>query len=70
MTQEQKEWTNAVRRSHITSTGGIHIYIDSETLSSALKQAGIPLNAKLKVKRHPLKSKNGIAKIKIEIMER
>lgn len=69
MAQEPKEWVNASRRSYGKKRGGMHAYIDADTLSYALQEAGISLSANLAIKRYPLKTKGKIARVLIKIKE-
>lgn len=57
------------RRSGNDSTGGIHVYVDAEALNWTLREAGIPLDAKLKIRRYLLRGDKGVAKILIKIKE-
>lgn len=70
MTIEGKTWIAAHRRTDKTQSGGIHIYVDAETLSKSLRFADIPINSELKVKRYPIKCRKRVAKIILEIRER
>ena len=72
MAIEAKEWIKASRRVHRangTPTGGVWLHIDAGTLEDALKLARIPINAKLKFKRHSTAHKKEIAMIMITIKE-
>ena len=69
MACEAKEWVFASRRMRKGQSGGIHVYIDSETLQLVLRSVNISSNSRLLVKRYPLKSSGNIAKILISIKE-
>lgn len=58
MAQEKKMWSSASHRSGDSRKGGIHVYIDSETLDRALFSANIPVGSDLEVCRYPLRDVN------------
>ena len=61
MVNEAKEWVKTAHRSSKTKSGGIFVYIDSETL----KDAGIPTDKELIAKRYPTKKGTVILKFKV-----
>ena len=61
MAQEPMEWASVKRRSG--NGGGCWVYIDAFTLKSALKDANMPENCELEVRRYAIKDQNGIAKV-------
>ena len=66
MAQEPQEWTKATRRTQ--GGGGLHLYIDADTLKDAFDYAGIDyFENELEIKRYPMKDKKGIAKIILKI---
>lgn len=69
MSHEANEWVYATKRLRKGQSGGIHVYIDSNTLTHALRNVNILPNSRLKIKRYPLKSSGKIAKILISIKE-
>lgn len=69
MSHEAKEWVCASKRVRKGQSGGMHVYIDSDTLQQSLKSVNISPNSRLMVKRYPLKSSGNIAKILISIKE-
>ena len=69
MATEAKEWVYASKRVRKGQSGGMHVYIDSDTLHSSLENVNISSNSRLMVKRYPLKSRGKIAKILISIKE-
>lgn len=69
MSHEANEWVCASKRVRKGLSGGIHVYIDSDTLQHSLQNVNIPLNSRLKIKRYPLKGSGKTAKILISIKE-
>ena len=69
MPVEAKEWSKASRRSQNGSKGGMHLYIDADTLNYTLAQSNIDINAELEVRRYALKGERGVARILIKIRE-
>ena len=69
MSYEAKEWVYASKRVRKGQSGGMHVYIDSDTLQHSLKSVNISFNSRLMIKRYPLKSSGKIAKILISIKE-
>lgn len=69
MAREANEWSYASKRSNKKLSGGMHVYIDSNTLQVALQNVNISKNSRLKIKRYPLKGSGKTAKILISIKE-
>lgn len=62
MVIEQKEWIKTYHRSYKNKTGGIFVYIDSQTLLDS----GLPIDKPLICKRYPTKTGKIILKLKVE----
>lgn len=60
MTIEANEWVKTYRRSYKLKTGGVFVYVDSETL----RMSGLSNDKPLMVKRYPTKEKKVILKFK------
>ncbi len=60
MVHEAKEWTRASRRLKDSQSGGVHLFINLETL----KFANIPNNKSLMVRQHPCKNGRIILRFK------
>lgn len=69
MAIESKEWVYASKRVRKGQSGGIHVYIDSNTLGYALQNVNISPNSRLMIKRYPLTGSGKTAKILISIRE-
>ena len=63
MSHEAKEWSKATIRCKNSKRGGIHLYIDFDTINISLRQSGIKQNNPLEVKKYPLKGSDNYAKI-------
>lgn len=61
MTNEVKEWAKTYRRSYKKKSGGVFVYVDSETL----RFSGLPNDKQLLVKRYPTKEGKVILKFKV-----
>lgn len=70
MAGKPKTWIVAHRRPNSKGSGGAHCYINTEVLNNALKKAGIPLDAKLMIKRHAITNMKNTARIIVWIRER
>ncbi len=68
MSREAKEWSKASRRLRYGKRGGMHVYIDSESLGIALRNTNIPFDSDLCVKVYPVAGFGGnYAKLIIKI---
>ena len=67
MSVEAMEWSKASRRSQNGSKGGMHLYIDAETLNRTLLESHIPFDAELEIRRYALKGEKGVARILVKI---
>ena len=62
MAVESKEWTNAHHRSGKNKSGGVFVYVDSDTL----RFSGIPTDKPLLVRRYPTKEGKVILQFKVK----
>ncbi len=62
MVQESKEWVKTSHRSSKTKSGGVFVYVDSDTL----RFSGLPTDKPLLVKRHPTKHGKVILQFKVK----
>lgn len=57
MAHEPQQWMKGKRRTN-DNKGGMHVYIDEDTLRYALEPLGIPFESELEYTRHPMRDKN------------
>lgn len=70
MAHEPQIWMKGQRRTQ-NNAGGMHIYIDEDSLRYALEPLEIPLNAELEYARYAMKDKNKrYAQVLIKIREK
>jgi len=62
MACEPKEWIKTTHRSGKNKSGGIFVYIDSQTLEFS----GLPTDKPLVAKRYPSKNNTVIIKLKVK----
>lgn len=62
MVVEAKEWVKVHHRSNKTKSGGVFVYVDSETL----RFSGLPTDKPLEVKRFPTRKKKVILQFRVK----
>ena len=62
MAVESKEWIIAHHRSKKKKSGGVFVYVDSDTL----RFSGIPIDKELEVKRYPTREGKVILKFRVK----
>ena len=61
MAVESKEWVKVYHRTTKNKSGGVFVYVDSDTL----RFSGIPLDQELEVKRYPTKEGKVILQFRV-----
>ena len=62
MVVESKEWIKTCYRSKKTKSGGVFVYIDSDTL----RFSGLPTDKELIARRYPTRNKKVIIQFKVK----